>query len=71
MSDNTNQPLLLRENAVLERTGLSRSTARRLIQRGLFPAPVHPRGARVALWDASAVNAWIIETLNGAERARS
>lgn len=49
---------ILRLKAVLERTGLSRSTLYRKIQKGTFPRQVHI-STRCAGWRESAVNAWM------------
>ncbi|HEX7695381.1 MAG TPA: AlpA family phage regulatory protein [Sphingomonas sp.] len=47
----------LRLNAVLDRTGLSRSTIYRKIQRGEFPRQV-AISARCSGWRESAIVAW-------------
>ena len=49
---------ILRIKAVLDRTGLSRSTLYRKIQNGTFPRQVHI-STRCAGWRESAVNAWM------------
>ena len=49
---------ILRIKAVLDRTGLSRSTLYRKIQNGTFPKQVHI-STRCAGWRESAVNAWM------------
>ncbi|MGN6850084.1 MAG: helix-turn-helix transcriptional regulator [Sphingomicrobium sp.] len=49
---------ILRIKAVLDRTGLSRSTLYRKIQNGTFPAQVRI-STRCAGWRESAVNAWM------------
>ena len=48
----------LRLNAVLERTGLSRSTLYRKAQAGTFPKQVRI-ATRCAGWRESAINAWM------------
>jgi len=48
----------LRIKAVLERTGLSRSTMYRKIQNGTFPESVRI-STRCAGWRESAIEAWI------------
>ena len=48
---------ILRLNAVLDRTGLSRSTLYRKMQNGTFPKNVQI-STRCAGWRESAVNAW-------------
>lgn len=49
---------IIRINAVLKRTGLSRSTLYRKIQDGTFPKQVSI-AARCAGWRESAVNEWL------------
>jgi prophage regulatory protein len=49
---------ILRINAVLERTGLTRSTLYRKIERGTFPHQVK-LSERCAGWRESAVNEWM------------
>jgi prophage regulatory protein len=49
---------ILRIKAVLDRTGLTRSTLYRKIQDGTFPKQVR-LSARCAGWHESAVNAWL------------
>ena len=49
---------ILRIRAVLDRTGLSRSTLYRKIQSGTFPKQVQI-STRCAGWRESAVNAWM------------
>ena len=49
---------ILRINAVLERTGLTRSTLYRKIGRGTFPQQVK-LSERCAGWHESAVNEWM------------
>lgn len=49
---------ILRIKAVLDRTGLSRSTLYRKIQNGTFPKQVQI-STRCAGWRESAVNAWM------------
>lgn len=49
---------ILRLNAVLDRTGLSRATLYRKIQVGTFPRQVRI-ATRCAGWRESAVNAWM------------
>jgi prophage regulatory protein len=55
----TNNPdRILRLNAVLDRTGLSRSTLYRKMQNGTFPQNVRI-STRCAGWRESAVEAWM------------
>ncbi len=49
---------ILRINAVLERTGLSRSTMYRKMQDGTFPKNVQI-STRCAGWRESAIDAWL------------
>lgn len=49
---------MLRLNAVLDRTGLSRSTLYRKMQDGTFPKQV-PISTRCAAWRESAINEWL------------
>jgi prophage regulatory protein len=49
---------ILRISAVLERTGLSRSTLYRKVQEGSFPKQVRI-AVRCAGWRESAVDAWL------------
>ena len=49
---------ILRINAVLERTGLTRSTLYRKIERGTFPQQIK-LSERCAGWRESAINAWL------------
>jgi prophage regulatory protein len=51
---------ILRLPAVLDRTGLSRSTVYRKIQEGTFPRQV-ARGVRSAGWRESAVRKWMLD----------
>jgi prophage regulatory protein len=53
---------ILRLRAVLERTGLSRSTLYRKIQEGTFPSQVRI-AARCVGWRESAVTEWLREPL--------
>ncbi len=48
---------ILRLNAVLDRTGFSRSTLYRKMQNGTFPKNIQI-SARCAGWRESAINAW-------------
>lgn len=56
MPDNPDR--ILRLNAVLDRTGLSRSTLYRKMQNGTFPRNVKI-SERCAGWRESAVEAWM------------
>jgi prophage regulatory protein len=54
---------LLRLPAVLEATGLARSTLYRFVKNGAFPRPIKIGGSRAAVWLRSAVRAWIQERI--------
>ncbi len=56
MSDTSNR--FLRLNAVLDKTGLSRSTLYRKIDEGTFPKQI-TIGARCVAWLESDVEAWM------------
>ena len=58
MSDDKPIDRILRLNAVLDRTGLSRSTMYRKIQQGTFPAQVRI-ATRCTGWRESAIKAWL------------
>ena len=60
---------LLRLPAVLEATGLSRSTLYRLTKGGDFPQPIKMRGSRAPVWLQSAVHAWIRAQVHAAKHA--
>jgi prophage regulatory protein len=63
----TNTPdRILRLNAVLDRTGLSRSTLYRKMQDGSFPKNIKI-SARCAGWRESAIEAWLRNPLFYAE----
>lgn len=49
---------LIKLSSVLESTALGRSRLYKLIQEGLFPAPVQ-LGVRSVAWDENEVNRWI------------
>lgn len=52
----------LRMSEVQARTGLSRSTIRRWVDRGLFPAPIS-LGERVVGWIEAEIEAWMRERI--------
>lgn len=64
---------ILRLNAVLDRTGLSRSTLYRKVDQGTFPAQVRI-AARCVGWRESAILEWlrnpIFYTVDGPERSK-
>ena len=53
---------LLRMSEVQDRTGLSRSTIRRWVARGLFPQPIK-LGENVVGWIEAEIDAWIRERI--------
>jgi prophage regulatory protein len=55
----------LREPAVCETCGLSKSQLWRLINRGDFPKPTK-LSARVNAWDSRKIDAWLAEKFGGA-----
>jgi prophage regulatory protein len=60
-------PRALRLGAVIQRTGLSRSTIYRLGKTGDFPE--HKKlSERVSVWDEAAVNAWLAQRLSAPRR---
>lgn len=59
---------ILRLRAVLDHTGLSRSTLYRKIQEGTFPRQI-ALGARSAGWRESAVSAWMESPIYYRDRA--
>jgi prophage regulatory protein len=48
----------MRLDAVVDATGLSRSSIYRQIKAGKFPAPIKILGERVAVWPESAIANW-------------
>lgn len=58
----SNPDYFLRLPAVLERTGLSRSTLYRKIDEGTFPRQVHI-AARCAAWRESAIDEWMVNPM--------
>ncbi|HSH29738.1 MAG TPA: AlpA family transcriptional regulator [Thiohalobacter sp.] len=56
---------ILRLPAVMERTGLARSTVYHLIKVGGFPEPIK-LGPRCVGWPAEAVDEWIEQRIGGA-----
>lgn len=56
---------ILRMPALVEKTGLARSTLYLLIQRGEFPAPRKITNSRTSGWDSLEVQAWIDARLSG------
>ncbi len=50
---------LLRKPAVLERTGMSKSTLDRKMKAGQFPRPVKLAGTRLVAWRSDDIARWI------------
>ncbi|KRC81295.1 helix-turn-helix transcriptional regulator [Sphingomonas sp. Root241] len=67
MSDNPDR--FLRLQAVLNRTGLSRTTMYRMIRNGSFPENVQ-LGPRCVGWRESAIESWMREPLAGTNADR-
>jgi prophage regulatory protein len=61
----------LRLPAVLEATGLSRSTLYRLARAGEFPRSVKMRGSRAPVWLRATVHAWIQSQIDAAVGAQT
>lgn len=59
---------LLNMNAVLARTGLSRSTIHRLRKRGVFPRPTRV-GERCVRWSAAEIDRWVEKQLSNRQAA--
>ena len=55
----------LRLPAVIERTGLSRSTIYEMVDRGDFPKPVKI-GARAIAWPSESLETWAAERMENA-----
>lgn len=62
------QVTLLRLPAVLERTGLGRSSLYAAIQEGRFPEPIR-LSARAVAWPSSEVDAWIQDRITESRKA--
>ena len=59
---------MLRLKAVLELTGLARSTVYKFIAEGSFPKPV-PLGGRAVAWVEEEVNDWLLEKIQQRDEA--
>jgi prophage regulatory protein len=55
----------IRFNALLEKTGLSKTHIYRLIEKGEFPKGTHI-SERVVIWEESAIDSWLKEKFIGA-----
>ncbi|MDR9499739.1 MAG: AlpA family transcriptional regulator [Hydrogenovibrio sp.] len=67
MTEQTNQPRLIRMNEVRKLTGLSRSYVYALAAKGQFPKPVK-LSERSAAWIESEVKNWIDERIQQRDR---
>jgi predicted DNA-binding transcriptional regulator AlpA len=59
----THDVILLRTEAVLERTALSRSRLYELLRAGSFPAPRKLANSNTNIWSDAEVAAWIQQQL--------
>ena len=50
---------LLRLPAVMEMTGISRSSVYRLVQENKFPKPVHVAVPKMTVWPSDVVEQWV------------
>ncbi|HBX37872.1 MAG TPA: transcriptional regulator [Pseudohongiella sp.] len=50
---------LMKNNEVLSKCAVSKSTMYRLIRKGEFPAPVSLTGCRAVAWRADEIETWI------------
>jgi predicted DNA-binding transcriptional regulator AlpA len=57
---------LLRLKTVEAQTGLARSTAYKLSQKGNFPAPVNLTGSRAVAQSSCAIDAWVAARITAA-----
>ena len=62
-------PSLLRIQAVVAKTGLSRSEIYRRRSAGTFPQPAIISGTRIRAWDSEAIDAWVAQALALSPRA--
>ncbi len=59
---------LIRLDAVLHRTALSRTRVYELVRTGRFPRPLKLAGSRTNAWVASEVDDWIVHQIRNAKR---
>ena len=64
----TNSVRLLRLPAVMELTGMSRTTVYRLVREKKFPQPVHVAVPKMSVWPSDVVEQWVQEKLDGGSR---
>jgi prophage regulatory protein len=50
---------LLRLPAVMEMTGISRSSVYRLVQENKFPKPVHVAVPKMTVWPSDVIEQWV------------
>lgn len=57
------QPLrALRLPQVIDKTGISRSQIRRMVQAGKFPAPYHlTENGSISAWSEAEIDQWLLE----------
>lgn len=54
-----NQEALFRLKDVKAKTGISRSTIYRLMEKNEFPKPIHPFESRISAWVGSEIEEWV------------
>ena len=59
---------LLRLPAVMEMTGLGRSTVYQLVKEKKFPEPVHVAVPKMTVWPSDVIEQWVQEKLDGGSR---
>ena len=59
---------LLRLPAVMEMTGLGRSTVYKLVQAKKFPEPVRVAVPKMTVWPSDVIEQWVQEKLDGGSR---
>ena len=55
----TNSVRLLRLPAVIELTGMSRTTVYRLVREKKFPQPVHVAVPKMSVWPSDVIDQWV------------
>ncbi len=58
---------LIRITAVMERTGLAKSTIYKYMKKGIFPKTIKC-GTRFAAWEESEIEAWIQNAIDRRDR---
>ena len=59
-----NSVKLLRLPAVMEVTGISRSSVYRLVQENKFPKPVHVAVPKMTVWPSDVIEQWVQDQLS-------